>query len=84
MNPNTQESEILTVRLDKGSKRLLSDLAVATDRSKSYLAAEAIRQYLELQNWQVEGIQLGLQQAKEGKFAETSKVDSLLKKFSDQ
>jgi predicted transcriptional regulator len=80
MSGKSGESEILTVRLDKTSKRQLQNLAKATDRSKSYLAGEAIRQYLDLQTWQVEGIRQGLKEAQQGRFADPAKVAKLLKR----
>lgn len=45
-----------TVRVDTGVKKRLERLAKSTGRSRSYLAAEAINEYLELNEWQVAGI----------------------------
>ena len=45
-----------TVRLSKELKSRLERLAASTRRSKSYLAAEAITDYLDLNAWQVEQI----------------------------
>jgi len=49
-------SSILTLRLDQRDRNRLEKLAKATNRSRSYLAAEAIREYLTLNEWQVEEI----------------------------
>ena len=45
-----------TVRLDADAKERLERLAKSTGRSRSFLAAEAINQYLEVNEWQVAGI----------------------------
>jgi len=38
----------VTLRLDPGTLRRLDELARATDRSKAWLAAQAVRTYLDL------------------------------------
>jgi RHH-type transcriptional regulator, rel operon repressor / antitoxin RelB len=45
-----------TVRIDTGVKKRLEWLAKSTGRSRSFLAAEAINGYLEVNEWQVAGI----------------------------
>jgi len=45
-----------TVRLDADAKERLERLAKSTGRSRSFLAAEAITQYLDVNEWQVAGI----------------------------
>ena len=81
MKTRSLQSGLLTVRLDKQLKHQLEDLALAMDRSKSFLAAEAIRHFVDLQAWQVEGIKAGLKQAEEGRFADPAKVNATLRRF---
>jgi RHH-type transcriptional regulator, rel operon repressor / antitoxin RelB len=50
------KSTTFTVRVDTGVKKRLERLAKSTGRSRSFLAAEAINEYLELNEWQVAGI----------------------------
>ena len=50
-------SATFTVRLDSAVKKRLEKLAKSTGRSRSFLAAEAINEYLDLNEWQVAGIQ---------------------------
>ena len=50
-------STTITVRIDSASKKRLEKLAKSTGRSRSFLAAEAINEYLDLNEWQVAGIQ---------------------------
>lgn len=54
----------LTIRDDLS--RRLECLAKSTDRSKSSLAAEAIEEFLMLQEWHIQAIQEGLKAADEG------------------
>ncbi len=49
------QSTTFTVRVDTGVKKRLERLAKSTGRSRSFLA-EAINEYLELNEWQVAGI----------------------------
>ena len=46
-------SATFTVRVDEADKERLEALARSTGRSRSFLAAEAIAEYLEVNEWQV-------------------------------
>ena len=50
------KSTTFTVRVDAGVKKRLERLAKSTGRTRSFLAAEAINEYLEINEWQVAGI----------------------------
>ena len=50
-------STTVSVRIDSVIKKRLEKLAKSTGRSRSFLAAEAINEYLDLNEWQVAGIQ---------------------------
>jgi predicted transcriptional regulator len=50
-------STTVSIRIDPASKKRLEKLAKSTGRSRSFLAAEAINEYLDLNEWQVAGIQ---------------------------
>jgi RHH-type rel operon transcriptional repressor/antitoxin RelB len=52
MRPTT-----ITIRLDAAAKKRLERLAKRTGRSRSLLAAEAINEYLDVNKWQVAGIE---------------------------
>jgi RHH-type transcriptional regulator, rel operon repressor / antitoxin RelB len=47
-------STTMTIRLEPDVKERLGRLAAATDRSKSFLAGEAVRAYVENHEWQIE------------------------------
>jgi len=51
-----KKSTTFTVRADAGVKKRLERLAKSTGRSRSFLAAEAINEYVEINQWQVAGI----------------------------
>jgi len=49
-------SATFTVRVDATVKKRLEKLAKSTGRSRSFMAAEAIGAYLDVNEWQVAGI----------------------------
>lgn len=74
-------STTMTVRLEQEVKQRLDDLAGVTQRSKSFLAAEAIREYLENNEWQIREINQALQEAEAGDFASDKDVGAVAKKW---
>jgi predicted transcriptional regulator len=75
------ETATLTLRVPMAVRDQLDKLAEATHRTKSYLAGEAIRQYLDLEAWQVGEIQQALKEANAGDFASDDEVDALTRKY---
>jgi predicted transcriptional regulator len=49
-------STTFTLRVETDVKKRLEKLAKSTGRSRSFLAAEALREYLDVNEWQVAGI----------------------------
>ena len=76
-------TSIVTVRLDENLKNRLEALSRGTKRSKSFLAAEAIAQYLEREAWQIDETQKALQEANAGDFATEAEVDAIFSKWSE-
>jgi predicted transcriptional regulator len=74
--------KILTLRLDGELRGKLDKLAAATRRSRSFLAAEAIRDYVALNSWQIEEIHKGLAEAERGEFASENDVKRVAKKWA--
>ena len=66
----------ITIRTEESIEQRLTDLAQAMDRSKNWVIEEAIKQYLDTQAWQVEGIQEAQQSLANGKGIEFEKVMS--------
>lgn len=71
----------MTIRLEPDLKERLEGLADATRRSKSFLAAEAIRDYVALNEWQVAEIQEAVAEADRGEFASEETVDAVFRKW---
>ncbi len=67
-------SEPVALRLDADTRKRLDQLAKTTDRSRSALAAEAIRQFLEINEWQIAAIRKGVQQADARQFIDHAKL----------
>lgn len=60
------DSTTLTVRLAPQVKRRLESVALRVRRSKSFLAAEAIEEFLAVQEWQIAAIKEGIAAADRG------------------
>ena len=74
-------TETLSIRLDAETKKRLDALAKSSKRSKSYLAAEAISAYVESEEWQLEEIRKGLDEADNGQVVKHEKVVEWLKSW---
>ncbi len=74
------ENFTVNAMIDAETYNNLEALANNTVCSKSELAAEAIRVYIEDQAWQVEAIKEGIRQAEAGNFASGNKVKSVFSK----
>jgi predicted transcriptional regulator len=59
-------SATFTVRLDSNVKKRLEKLAKSTGRSRSFIAAEAIGSYLDVNEWQVAGIKRAIEAMDQG------------------
>ncbi len=76
------QSSTMTIRLEADLKARLDKLAGATHRSKSFLAAEAIREYIKLNEWQLQEIQNAVNEAEAGDFASEDSVNAVFGKWS--
>jgi predicted transcriptional regulator len=70
-----------TIRLDDETLAKLDALAADTDRSRNWLAAKAIEDYVELNAWQIERIKDGIAQADRGEFATAEEVEAVFAKY---
>ena len=75
-------STVLTLRLDDELKKRLDKLAHSTRRSKSFLAAEAIREYVSINEWQIEEINQAIKEAERGEFATDHEVQKVMSKWT--
>ena len=74
-------STTMTVRLEPELKQRLDRLADATKRSKSFLAAQAIRDFVDLNEWQVQEICNAIAEADREDFAGEDEVKEVLGKW---
>jgi len=72
---------MVSVRLSGELAGRLEKLARATDRSKSFLAAEAIEEYVALHEWQIRAIKEGIAAAEEGEVASHEEALAVLEQW---
>lgn len=70
-----------TVRLDDEKARKLDALASKLDRPRAYLAARAIDDFLEREEWQIAEIEAGLAEADRGAFASADDLARVVAKY---
>ncbi len=75
-------TETLSIRIDSETKRKLELLAAQTQRSKSFLAAEALSAFIELESWQIGEIQAGISELDKGNGVAGDEVRQLAKAWS--
>jgi predicted transcriptional regulator len=71
-----------TVRLDDATLNALDHLAAQTDRSRNWLVARAVEEFVALNAWQLGKIEAGLAAAKRGEFATDQDLARVRKKFA--
>lgn len=74
-------STTMTIRLEPELKQRLDQLAEATRRSKSFLAGEALRDFIELNEWQIQEIKDSVKEADSGDFASDQDVNKVFTKW---
>jgi RHH-type transcriptional regulator, rel operon repressor / antitoxin RelB len=76
------ENRVMTLRLEPELRKRLDGLAEAQRRSRSFIAAEAIRQYVAVNEWQIEEIRKGMAEADRGEFASDEQVRHTMNKWT--
>lgn len=67
-------STTVTVRVESQVKKRLEKLAKSTGRTRSYLAGEALKDYLDVNEWQVAGIKKAIESIERGEGVPHSEV----------
>ena len=75
------QSTTMTIRLTPELKSRLDQLAEATHRSKSFLAVEAIREFVELNEWQIQEIKEAIKEADAGDFSSNDEVNAVFNRW---
>jgi predicted transcriptional regulator len=75
------DSSVLTLRLDAKLKNQLDRLSKSINRSRSFVAAQAIQEYVSVNEWQINEIKKGIAEADAGDFASDKEVQQVLKRW---
>ena len=75
------ESSVLTLRLDAKLKSKLDRLSKSMNRSRSFVAAQAIQEFVTVNEWQINEIKKGIVEADAGHFASEKEVQQVLKRW---
>ncbi|VAW59636.1 Prevent host death protein, Phd antitoxin [hydrothermal vent metagenome] len=75
------QSTTMTIRLEPELKSRLDKLASVTHRSKSFLASEAVREFIELNEWQIQELKAAIKEADAGDFASDQDVEAVFSKW---
>jgi len=75
------ESSVLTLRLNAKLKNQLDRLSKAMNRSRSFVAAQAIEEFVSLNEWQIAEIKKAIGEADRSDFASDKQVQQSLKRW---
>ena len=75
------QSTTMTIRLEPELKSRLDKLSATTHRSRSFLAAEAVREFIEVNEWQIEAIEKAVKEADAGDFASDQETSVVFNKW---
>jgi len=70
-----------TIRVPDATANKLEQIAGKMDRSRSYVAAQAIEDFVSREEWQLAEIEAGLIEADCGEFANESEVAAVIGKY---
>ena len=71
----------INVRLPEALYEQIEDLSKATARTKTYLAIEALTNYVERESWQIRDVSQGIEEADAGDFATNEQVEDVFAKY---
>lgn len=70
-----------TVRIPDETAERLDRLAAKLERSRAYVAAQAIEDFVAREAWQIAEIEAGLAEAAQGDFASPAELASVLSRY---
>jgi len=76
------ESSVLTLRLDAKLKSRLDRLSKSMNRSRSFVAAQAIQEYVSVNEWQIGEIKKGMAEADAGDFATDEEMQRTIRRLT--
>jgi RHH-type transcriptional regulator, rel operon repressor / antitoxin RelB len=75
------ESSVLILRLDAKLKNQLDRLSKTMSRSRSFVAAQSIQEFVTLNDWQIGEIKKAIAEADRDDFASDKQVQQSLKRW---
>ena len=72
---------MISMRIPDELANQLDELAAATGRTKSFLAGQAIRDFIERESWQIAEITQAITEADKGEFASDEEVNIINAKW---
>jgi len=78
------QTTTMTVRLPSDLRDSLDRLAEATERTRSWLALDAIRSYVAREEWQIAEIEAAIREADAGDFASEGEVSAVRRKWTGE
>lgn len=76
------ESSVLTLRLDAQLKNKLDRLSKSMNRSRSFVAAQAIQEFVSVNEWQIGEIKKALVEADQGDFASDKEMQQTIRRLT--
>ena len=77
-----KKGALVSLRISESLSERMTGLARATGRTKSFIASQALQEYLALQEWQIAAIQEGIDAADADDLVEHAEAVKLLKGWS--
>ena len=74
-------TKTINVRLPESLYNQIEALAKATARTKSFLAIDALTNYVQSESWQIRDIYEGVKEADAGEFASDKQVKAVFVKY---
>ena len=75
------DKQTISFRLESDQLSALDALADSMDRDRSYLLSEAVRAFLQTQQWQLQQIEAGIADADAGRVVDHQKVKGMASKW---
>jgi RHH-type transcriptional regulator, rel operon repressor / antitoxin RelB len=76
------ESAVLTLRLDAKLKNQLDRLSKSMNRSRSFVAAQAIQEFVSVNEWQIGEIKKAIVEADQGDFASDKEMQQTIRRLT--
>jgi predicted transcriptional regulator len=71
----SMEKQTISFRIDPEKLEALDAIAKAMERDRTFVLNEAVRSYLDIQEWQMDHIKAGLDQAERGELIDHPEVN---------